>query len=303
MADVPDVKRSRVESFGVEESARAVQNKLITSKVATWCCFIAALFISIHNGVRISEFASMRAGRTGHHGKWNMTKFQELPANDVYEHWKERHSVRGLHVLDEMAGIIGYSAIIPVISFIVPVLSRNVPGSLVYLALPAASLAAGLRIMEWSTNTGVRLGTDWMSTWSIMEPTASKSIQFIQVLEMMYLMQRFETMFLFTADYFFLGITFFVLSRAQIAQNAFSKKHAYLGYACFVLSFLNFIFDLARVASWGVFMIPSFLTRAIVGVILFPIWLVWLGCSLRSTPKSELSSLLFGTSGGNYNGM
>ena len=122
-----DVKRSRVESFGVEESGRAVQSKLVTSKVATWCCFVAALFISIHNGVRISEFASMRAGRTGRQGKWNMTKFKELPAKDIYEHWKERHSVRGLHVLDEMAGIIGYSSIIPVISFIVPVLSLKHP--------------------------------------------------------------------------------------------------------------------------------------------------------------------------------
>ena len=104
-----------------------------------------------------------------------MTKWEAIEPNGVYNHWKERHSVRGLHVLDEMAGIIGYSAVIPIISFITPVLSRQVPGSLVYLALPAIALASGIRVMEWSTNMGVRTGTDWMSTWPIMVPNDART--------------------------------------------------------------------------------------------------------------------------------
>jgi hypothetical protein len=235
-----------------------------------------------------------------------MTEWEMMEPNGVYEHWKERHSVRGLHVLDEMAGVIGYSAVIPIISFITPVLSRNVPGSLVYIAIPAMAFASGIRVMEWTYNMGIRTGSDWMSTWKIMVPndarTAAGDVQFIQVLEMIFRMQRFKESFLYTADYFFIGIAMWVLSRSAITTNTFSKRHAYLGYTICVLSFLHFVSDILRLVTWGVFMFPSILTRLLVGVIMLPIWLTWLGCLLKSTPTSELSTLLHG-SGSNYQGM
>ena len=132
-----------------------------------------------------------------------------MEPNGVYEHWKERRSVKALHVIDEMAGVIGYATVIPAISFITPALSRNIPGSLVSIAIPAMAFASGLRVMEWTVNMGIRTGSDWMSTWAIMVPNAARTaagdVQFIQVLEMIYRMQRFKDSFLYTADYFSLA--------------------------------------------------------------------------------------------------
>ena len=303
------VKRPPASSFSVEESPRVMANKMVSAKSAICCCFISALCITLHNGIRFGELAVMRSSRTHASSggpRHNMTEWEMMEPNGVYEHWKERHSVRGLHVLDEMAGVIGYSAVIPIISFITPVLSRNVPGSLVYIAIPAMAFASGIRVMEWTYNMGIRTGSDWMSTWKIMVPndarTAAGDVQFIQVLEMIYRMQRFKESFLYTADYFFIGIAMWVLSRSAITTNTFSKRHAYLGYTICVLSFLHFVSDILRLVTWGVFMFPSILTRLLVGVIMLPIWLTWLGCLLKSTPTSELSTLLHG-SGSNYQGM
>ena len=304
------IKRPPASSFSVEESPRAASNKLVTARTAVCCCFISALFITIHNGIRFGEIAVMRMDRThsskGGSFRPNITKWEMMEPNGVYEHWKERRSVKALHVIDEMAGVIGYATVIPAISFIAPALSRNIPGSLVSVAIPAMAFASGLRVMEWTVNMGIRTGSDWMSTWAIMVPndarTATGDVQFIQVLEMIYRMQRFKDSFLFTADYFFIGIAMWVLSRAAISTNTFSKRHAYLGCVICVLCFLHFFFDLLRLASWGTFMIPAILTRLLLGVILFPIWMVWLGCSLKGTPTSELSTLLH-AGGSNYQGM
>lgn len=293
-------------TFEVQESPRVMSNKTVTAKTAYWCCFISALFITIHNGLRVGEIVSMVSHRKHSGGgrvRPNMTNWEAMHPNEVYEHWQERHSIRGLHVLDEIAGVIGYGALVPIISFITPVLSRNVPGALVYIAVPAIGFASGIRVMEWTYNMGIRTGSDWMSSWAIMKPndakTAAGDVQFIQVLEMIYRMQRFKESFLYTADYFFIGVAMWVLSRSAITTNTFSKRHGYLGYAICILSFLHFVFDLLRLVTWGTFMLPAVLTRLLVGFIMLPIWLVWLGCSLKSTPSSELSTLLHG----NYQGM
>ena len=197
------IKRQPASSFSVEESPRAASNKLVTARTAVCCCFISALFITIHNGIRFGEIAVMRMDRThsskGGSFRPNITKWEMMEPNGVYEHWKERRSVKALHVIDEMAGVIGYATVIPAISFIAPALSRNIPGSLVSVAIPAMAFASGLRVMEWTVNMGIRTGSDWMSTWAIMVPndarTATGDVQFIQVLEMIYQIPNLKTLF------------------------------------------------------------------------------------------------------------
>ena len=144
-----------------------------------------------------------------------------------------------------------------------------------------------------------------MSTWAIMVPndarTATGDVQFIQVLEMIYRMQRFKDSSFYTADYFFIGIAMWVLSRAAISTNTLLKRHAYLGCVICVLCFLHFSLTYYDLQVGGLFMIPAILTRLLLGVILFPIWMVRLVVS-KGTPTSELSTLLH-AGGSNYQGM
>ena len=96
-----------------------------------------------------------------------------MEPNGVYEHWKERRSVKALHVIDNggsdrlcyrNSGNQLYCS----------ALSRNIPGSLVSVAIPAMAFASELRVMEWTVNMGIRTGSDWMSTWAIMVPNDAR---------------------------------------------------------------------------------------------------------------------------------
>ena len=300
MSDPKTEARPVAQSLSIEDPAATQTGKRVTAKTALVCCFVGALFATVHNVCRVGEHV---AYRTAHGGKWNFTAYQYLEANGLYSHWVDRKNMEGFHILDEFSGIIGYGAMIPVISFITPVLARGTPGVLVNLALPCFAIAAGLRIMEWTTNAGVRVGTDWMATWPIMKPTAAHSnegdVQFIQVLEMIYRVQRMRDLMLFASDYLFISVAMFTLSKAQLDENVFSRKHGLLGYVISFLGIFHFIIDMIVLSTPGKFgwMIVAGISRGITGVILIPTWFVWLGCNLKQTPTSELTTLL---RSGNY---
>ena len=110
---------------------------------------VGAIFIIIHNGLRITEHVMARSHEK-HGGGFNMTRYEELNPTDIANRWEVRRSNRAMHVFDEFAGIIGWACVVPVIVIGARILTRGNPTSYVQFAVPMFSFAVLIRLLEWT---------------------------------------------------------------------------------------------------------------------------------------------------------
>jgi len=281
----------RPSNFDVETPKSGPELNMSTSctKILT---IVGAIFIIIHNGLRITEHVMARSHEK-HGGGFNMTRYEELNPTDIANRWEVRRSNRAMHVFDEFAGIIGWACVVPVIVIGARILTRGNPTSYVQFAVPMFSFAVLIRLLEWTFNMGQRTGSDWMSSWGSMAVNSGeKGVQLIQVLEVAYELARMRDTWFFAMDWLFIAGGIFCLSLAAKQENLLTRGHYIMGFIIAGLGVLQWIFDLLMLVKWMPFMIFGGITRALVGIILFPIWLVWFGCILGRYRGTELNTLL-----------
>jgi hypothetical protein len=287
----------RPSNFEVSDGASVkggpqIQVSTQCTKKLTW---ISVIFIMLHIALRIIGHIVARANGHGGGGGWNMTKFEELNPVDIAQRWEMRRSTRTLHVFDEIAGIIGWMCVLPVVMVGVRIISRGNPTSYVQWATPMFSFAVLIRLIEWTFNMGTRTGSDWMSSWSSMAVNSGESgVQLVQVLEVAYELARMKETWFFALDWLFIGGGVLCMSMGAMSENLMTRKHSIMGYVIAGLSVLQFIFDVSRLVPgvWVPFMIAGFITKALIGLILFPIWLVWFGNIVGKYKGTELNTLL-----------
>lgn len=286
----------RPSNFDVESNSAPAGPQI---RVSTQCTrrltVIAAVFIILHNALRVAEHIRGRNAMHKNGGHFNFTEMEMLRPADLETRWEARRANRGLHIVDEISGIIGWMCVVPVMMVVVKIVSRGNPTSYVQWATPMYAFAVLIRMIEWTFNMGQRTGSDWMSSWPIFKADASlpaSQVQMVQVLEVTYEMARMRETWFFGMDWFFVGTATALLSMGALSESLLTRKHAYMGFVIGGLGVLQWIFDILRLASWMPFMIISAITRLFTGTILFPIWLVWLGCIVSRYRGTELDSLL-----------
>ena len=288
----------RPSNFDVESASVPAGPQLrVSTKCTTRLTYVAAVFIVVHNALRVAEhiLARNEIHKANGGGHFNFTEMEMLKPVDLENRWEARRSNRGLHVLDEICGIIGWMSVVPVMMVVVKIVSRGNPTSYVQWATPMYAFAVLIRMLEWTFNMGQRTGSDWMSSWPIFKanPHApADQVQMIQVLEVTYEMARMREIWFFGMDWLFVGVATALLSAGAMSESLLSRKHAYMGYVIGVLGVIQWIMDILRLASWMPFMIVGAITRLFTGTILFPIWLIWLGCIVTRYRGTELNALL-----------
>ena len=287
----------RPSNFDVESNSASAGPQInVSTKCTTRLTYVAALFIVVHNALRVVTHLISRhayASKTG--GHFNFTEMEMLRPADLETRWEVRRGSRGLHIIDEIAGIIGWMCVVPVMMVCVRIVSRGNPTSYVQWATPMYAFSVLIRMLEWTFNMGQRTGSDWMSSWPIFKADPSlptNQVQMVQVLEVTYEMARMRETWFFGMDWLFIGVATAILSMGALSESLLTRKHAYMGFCIGALGVLQWIFDILRLSSWMPFMIISAITRLFTGTILFPIYLIWLGCILKRYRGTELDSLL-----------
>ena len=215
---------------------------------------VGAIFIIIHNGLRITEHVMARSHEK-HGGGFNMTRYEELNPTDIANRWEVRRSNRAMHVFDEFAGIIGWACVVPVIVIGARILTRGNPTSYVQFAVPMFSFAVLIRLLEWTFNMGQRTGSDWMSSWGSMAVNSGeKGVQLIQVLEVAYELARMRDTWFFAMDWLFIAGGIFCLSLAAKQENLLTRGHYIMGFIIAGLGVLQWIFDLLMVCCFFFFL-------------------------------------------------
>ena len=92
-------------------------------------------------------------------------------------------------------------------------------------------------------------------------------------------------------EYLFLSgilILFFVSIRSSEGYKVFGMRWAYFGAVMACLGVVEFICAILRFENWITFSSIGFIINVLNQVILFPVWLIWLG---RQLPKAEAMAL------------
>lgn len=86
-------------------------------------------------------------------------------------------------------------------------------------------------------------------------------------------------------EYLFLSGVLIILAFSVRTDNQlFTRKWAKLGIVMAILGILQFAFAILRFENWGAFSVLGALINILNQLILFPVWLIWLG---RQLPKAE----------------
>ena len=106
-----------------------------------------------------------------------------------------------------------------------------------------------------------------------------------RVLEMIGIAMTGLILWIDAVEYLFLsGILIILAFSVRTDNQLFTRKWAKLGVVLAVLGILDFALAILRFESWGVFSTIGGLINILNQLILFPVWLIWLG---RQLPKAE----------------
>lgn len=96
------------------------------------------------------------------------------------------------------------------------------------------------------------------------------------------------------AEWLFMGLFYFLLfvsihraNREGYPQQYFSVAWASTGVGLGALCFIDFTFNVLRLKDWMTFASLSGIISLIVGLFLFPLWLLWLGRQLAVAKRSQ----------------
>ena len=109
----------------------------------------------------------------------------------------------------------------------------------------------------------------------------------LAALEISYQMTNSRTLWLYSADRLLLaaslGVYFFCV-RTSKPHVPVSRPHATFGLCLAFVCLVGFALDVMRFVSWTIAAYLGFVTL-LIDLIMLPIWLVWLGCVLRSVSE------------------
>ena len=146
---------------------------------------------------------------------------------------------------------------------------------------------AVLTIVEFTSEIGLATMSDWMAQWPILRaPMPSPQpgeLTPAQSFEISYLLVTSRTIWLYAMDSLLLGLALCAASYLTYTAPASSVKkgHAHLGLLIAFLSLLDFFFEITRLVNWQASSNGAIVTTLLVDAILLPIWILWLGASLR----------------------
>jgi len=212
------------------------------------------------------------------------SSMQSLNYSTLEQFWAWKRSQLGVDVTIDLftsAGLIG-------IAYCVLILKRifrrykngdsDLPGFMsacffIGSILPSVQL---LQMLGSSTTS------DLISDWSQLPPEG------LQMLYITYLVVHGSGTFLFGMQFLFVSFGLFVCSFLSFQTHELPSKHAVLGFIASFFGFLTFILDIVifnatkreAFIAFGVFLF-------IYGVILLPIWIIWLGVELRILKRNQ----------------
>ena len=230
---------------------------------------------------------------------FNYSTWKELDPQYIQQEWQRRGEERGITSAARLLGALAwFSLLIPILNvvWILSVGGKRRVGLHVLISALAiggsiSELLARL-IMVGVENIGLWLSKDWnLDDWA----NEGDGLGW-RTLEVSYMLSRGVVLWVDAFEWLALAgiyILIFVSLRADrdSSSTTFSMKWAYLGLILGGLSIVAFLVDTLRFLSWRLMSTIEMFVAVLNTMILFPVWLIWLGRMLpRLRTKYEENS-------------
>jgi hypothetical protein len=230
---------------------------------------------------------------------FNFSTWKDLEPEYIQREWQRRGDERGISSTARLLGAVAwFSLLIPILN-VVWILSvggkRRVGLHVVITALALGGSISELLarlMMVGVENVGVWLSRDWnLDNWA----NEGDGLGW-RTLEVAYMLSRGIILWIDAFEWLALAgiyILIFVSLRADrdSSSTTFSMKWAHLGLILGGLSIVAFLADTLRFLSWRLMSTIEMFVAVVNTLILFPVWLIWLGRQLpRLRTKYEEDS-------------
>mmetsp|Transcript_20962 Transcript_20962/g.31964 ORF Transcript_20962/g.31964 Transcript_20962/m.31964 type:complete len:303 (-) Transcript_20962:122-1030(-) len=252
-------------------------------------CLLASVLFFTSDLLVLVGHSRMNAANNGADFK----TWKELDPEYIEEEWRRRAEARGYNSSALFLGAFAwFSLSIPILN-IAWILSSGGKRR-IGLHVAIAALAIGSSISELIArlmilgmeNIGLWLARDWnLDNW-VSSDTSNDGMGW-RVLEVAYMMSHGIILWVDAFEWLALFGIFVLIYISMVADGCssagemnFSMRWAKLGLVVGALSLLAFVADVLRFVSWRTWSIVRMFVMVVNTLILFPIWLIWLGRQL-----------------------
>jgi len=244
----------------------------IGSAIAIW---LAAI-------LQVLQAFSATGGESPQWDKDFASGMRSLNSTVLRTYWSYKRTQLGVDVTIDLLASLGLAGLAYCVLILKRVFKRYKNGVSDLPAFMAASFFIGaiLPAIEFLQALGLTTAADVISQIPELPDVG------IQIIQVSYNISRGSTLYLFSAQFICVSAGIFVSAYLTFATLELPKKHAILGYITSVIGFLTFIFEIATFNAGSVGPVFGVLVL-IYGVILLPIWTIWLGIELRKIKDAQ----------------
>lgn len=236
--------------------------------------------------------SSLKVGATMYRNIDPTSAFFDRYMADANSHlrWQHRREAQAPMVFGLFASLLGWVFALPAVHSLTLVIRSPSASSVLYPFLAAAVLAA----VEFTSEAGTAMTSDWMSKWELLRQTRAPGegdageLSPVQSFEISYLLAHSRTLWLFAMDGLLLA---YALGAASILacsdpQRTLSRSHAALGLMTSLACVADFGFEVTRFLNWRTSVNASIVCTLLIYALLLPSWLLLLGCTLADVEAS-----------------
>ena len=203
----------------------------------------------------------------------------------VHARWAHRRGAQAFDVFGLFFSVIGWVLAIPPISSLGAALGGQ-QRSCTNLVLYAFVAGGVLTLVEFTSEAGTAMVSDWMSQWPILAtPTMNQAgeLTAAQSFEITYMLVTSRSVWLYAMDSLFLAVALVTASYLTYTapHQQVSKCHAHLGILIALLCLAEFGFEVTRFINWRASVNASIVCLLAIDGVMLPIWLLWLAATLR----------------------
>lgn len=265
-----------------------------------WSCVVAALLSVVGDVLQFAAF-SMHYKKS-HMINGNRESFLDLDPDVIAEEWEIRRDMRPLETAAGLLNAVSWVVLcIPLlkVAWRMSHEQTNLMGLHVSIAVLALS-ATNMEFLSHVMFIGAMTAMEWLSTdfnldqWLYDSSNRNPDDIGWRSLEVTYIALRGTHLWVDAIEHLFLAfiliLIFFAIQRQDsktILSMPFGTYSLVLSFICFV----DFCFEVLRFVSWRTFARAAFGISILGRLILWPIWLIWLGRQLNRRPLARVPTV------------
>jgi len=212
-----------------------------------------------------------------------------LNATSLRIYWAYKNSQLGIDVMIDLLGALGLAGLSYCVLILRRVFKKYKGGDSDFPAFMSAAFFIGaiLASIAFLQAVGFTTTADVISNSLLLPDTG------IQALHIAFQVDRGSTLYLFSAQFICSSVGLFIASYLTWVTEELSRRHAILGFITSAFGLLVFILEIVAFNAGGASGPVLGVVVLIYGILLLPIWTIWLGLQLRKIKKEEKQQNMF----------